>query len=298
MPRIGAHMSVAGGLPLAIARARIHRCEAMQIFTKNANQWRARPLGPEEIASFRRAAVESGIHPIVSHASYLINVATTNPVLRSQSLAALIEEVDRAEALGLLGVVLHPGSRMAASEDEAVALVARALTDVLRARPRGKTMILLEHTAGQGTAMGATFEQIAAMLDGVRSRKRLGVCLDTCHLLASGYDICSEEGYRRAFERFDALIGFERLKVFHLNDSKKPCQSRVDRHEHIGKGCIGLEPFRRLVNDARFNHLPMLIETEKTETRVKGDSMRMLPDPLDVMNLDTLRSLRTNNQKL
>ena len=176
--------------------------------------------------------------------------------------------------------------------------MARALTEVLRARPRGKTMILLEHTAGQGTAMGATFEQIAAMLDGVRSRKRLGVCLDTCHLLASGYDICSEEGYRRAFERFDALIGFERLKVFHLNDSKKPCQSRVDRHEHIGKGCIGLEPFRRLVNDARFNHLPMLIETEKTETRVKGDSMRMLPDPLDVMNLDTLRSLRTNNQKL
>src|SRR5438552_7100860 len=296
MPRIGAHMSVAGGLPLAIARAQVHGCEAMQIFTKNANQWRARPLGPEEIASFRRAADETGIHPIVSHASYLINIATTNPVLRSQSLAALLEEVDRAEALGLLGVVLHPGARMAASEEEAVALVARALTEVLRSRPKGKTMILIEHTAGQGIAMGATFEQIAAMLDGVRSRKRLGVCLDTCHLLASGYDICSEEGYCRTFERFEALIGFERLKVFHLNDSKKPCQSHVDRHEHIGKGCIGLEPFRRLVNDARFNHLPMLIETEKTETRVKGDSMRMLPDPLDVMNLDTLRSLRTKTQ--
>src|SRR5437764_1178531 len=289
MPRIGAHMSVAGGLPLAIARARIHRCEAMQIFTKNANQWRARPLGPEEIASFRRAAVESGIHPIVSHASYLINVATTNPVLRSQSLAALIEEVDRAEALGLLGVVLHPGSRMAASEDEAVALVARALTEVLRARPRGKTMILLEHTAGQGTAMGATFEQIAAMLDGVRSRKRLGVCLDTCHLLASGYDICSEEGYRRAFERFDALIGFERLKVFHLNDSKKPCQSRVDRHEHIGKGCIGLEPFQRLLNDPRFARLPMLLETPKVDTPQTRKASDV--DPLDRINLDVLRGL-------
>jgi len=294
MPRIGAHMSVAGGLPLAIRRGEVHRCDAMQIFTKNANRWRARTLGADEIASFRRAADETGIHPIVSHASYLINIATTNPALRAQSLAALGEEVDRAEALGLLGVVLHPGARIAASEDEAVALVASALTETLAARPKGTTLILLEHTAGQGTAMGATFEQIAAMLDGVRSGNRLGVCLDTCHLLASGYDICSEEGYRRTFERFDALIGFERLKVFHLNDSKKPCQSRVDRHEHIGKGCIGLEPFRRLVNDPRFDHLPMLIETEKTEAGVKGDTMRMLPDPLDVMNLETLRSLRNS----
>jgi len=280
MPRIGAHMSVAGGLPLAIARARVHRCEAMQIFTKNANQWRARPLGPEDIASFRRAAEETGIHPIVSHASYLINIATTNPVLRSQSLAALLEEVDRAEALGLLGVVLHPGARMAASEEDAVALVARALTEVLRARPKGKTMILLEHTAGQGTAMGATFEQIAAILDGVRSRKRLGVCLDTCHLLASGYDICSEEGYRRTFDRFDALIGFERLNVFHLNDSKKPCQSRVDRHEHIGKGFIGVDAFRRLMNDKRFWGLPMCLETPK------GPDLKE-----DRENLTLLRSL-------
>jgi deoxyribonuclease-4 len=184
---------------------------------------------------------------------------------------------------------------MAAPENEAVALVASALTEVLAARATGRTMILLEHTAGQGTAMGATFEQIAAMLDGVRNQKRLGVCLDTCHLLASGYDICSQAGYRETFERFDALIGFERLKVFHLNDSKKPCRSRVDRHEHIGKGCIGLEPFRRIVNDPRFDHLPMLIETEKTETRSKGDRMKLLPDPLDVMNLETLRSLITNH---
>jgi deoxyribonuclease-4 len=282
-------MSVAGGLPLAIARARIHECEALQIFTKNANQWRARPLGNEEIAAFRQAAGDTGIQPIVSHASYLINLATTNPALRAQSLAALGEEIDRAEALGLLGVVLHPGARMAASKDEAIELVVGALADVLAERPHGKTMILLEHTAGQGTAMGASFEQIAAMLDGVRSRKRLGVCLDTCHLLASGYDICSEDGYRETFDKFEELIGVDRLKVLHLNDSKKPCQSRVDRHEHIGKGCIGLEPFRRLLNDSRFDHLPMLIETEKTETR---DKMRLAPDPLDMMNLDALRSMR------
>jgi deoxyribonuclease-4 len=290
MPRLGAHMSVAGGLPCAIARAHVHQCEALQIFTKNANQWRARPLPDEEIAAFKQAAMETGIRPIVSHASYLINVATSNPVLRAQSLAALGEEVDRAEALGLLGVVLHPGARLTTSEDEAIELAVRALAHVLSERPGGRTMILLEHTAGQGSAMGATFEQIGAMLDGAGDMRRLGVCLDTCHLLASGYDICSEEGYEETFDRFESLIGVNRLKVFHLNDSKKPCRSRVDRHEHIGQGCIGLGPFRRLVNDPRFDHLPMLIETAKTETRQK---VRIAPDPLDEMNLETLRGLRT-----
>ncbi|HTL02801.1 MAG TPA: deoxyribonuclease IV [Vicinamibacterales bacterium] len=289
MPRIGAHMSVAGGLPNAIARAQLHECEALQIFTKNASQWRARPLPDEEVAAFRLAARNSGIAPIVAHASYLINVATANPALRAQSIAALGEELDRAEALGLLGVVLHPGARLATAEHVAVELVVTALAQVLSERPKGKAMILLEHTAGQGSAMGATFEQIAAMLNGVRSKKRLGVCLDTCHLLAAGYDLCSEDGYAATFERFEALIGFDRLKVFHVNDSKKPCRSRVDRHEHIGQGCIGLEPFRRLVNDPRFDHLPMLIETEKSDTREK---MRLTPDPLDVMNLETLRKLR------
>jgi deoxyribonuclease-4 len=150
-------------------------------------------------------------------------------------------------------------------------------------------MILIEHTAGQGSAMGASFEEIAAMLDGVKDGTRLGVCLDTCHLLASGYDLCSTKGYEETFDAFDRFIGFERLKVFHLNDSKKPCMSRVDRHEHIGKGCIGLEPFRRLVNDARFAHLPMLLETEKSESRERGT---LGIDPLDEMNLNTLRKLR------
>jgi deoxyribonuclease-4 len=154
-------MSVAGGLPFAVARAQIHRCETLQVFTKNASQWRARPLPPGEIAAFRDAAKRTGIHPIVSHASYLINIATTNPSLRAQSIAALGEELDRAEALGLLGVVLHPGARMSASIDEAIALVVRSLKEVLKARPRGRTMILIEHTAGQGTAMGSTFEEIA-----------------------------------------------------------------------------------------------------------------------------------------
>src|SRR5918996_3518027 len=177
MPRLGAHMSIAGGLPLAIARAQIHQCETIQVFTKNASQWRARPLPREEIAAFRDAAKKTGIAPIVAHASYLINLATTSDALRAQSIAALGEEVDRAEALGLLGVVLHPGARMAAPTEQALARISSALTAVLKARPRGKTMILLEHTAGQGSTMGSTFEEIAAMIRGVKNSKRLGVCL-------------------------------------------------------------------------------------------------------------------------
>lgn len=278
-------MSVAGGLASAVARAQLHGCQSLQIFTKNASQWRGRPLLEAEIDAFKQAARETGIHPVVSHASYLINLASAKPPLRAQSIAALEDEVDRAEALGLLGVVLHPGARTTTPEPEALDLIVRALAQVLDTRAGGKTMILLEHTAGQGSTMGATFEQIAAMLDGVSDRTRLGVCLDTCHLLASGYDLCSEEGYRDTFARFDELVGIDRLKVFHVNDSKKPCGSRVDRHEHIGKGCIGLEPFRRLLNDPRFAHLPMILETEKSET--KGIAL----DPLDEMNLATLRSL-------
>lgn len=284
-------MSVAGGLPFAVARAHAHRCETLQIFTKNASQWRARPLPPDEIGAFRNATEQTGIHPVVAHASYLINIATTNPALRAQSIAALGEEVDRAEVLGLLGVVLHPGARMTAPVDQAIELVADALRQVMKARPKGKTMILLEHTAGQGTTMGSTFEEISGMLDLAKNTRRLGVCLDTCHLLASGYDLCSAEGYEATFATFEKLIGIDRLKVFHLNDSKKPCQSRVDRHEHIGKGCIGLEPFRRLLNDPRFAHLPMLIETEKTERGVRRKGLVEI-DPLDEMNLTTLRGLR------
>ena len=282
-------MSIAGGLPFAIARAALHKCETLQIFSKNASQWRARPLPSQEIAAFRDAARKTGITPIVAHASYLINLATTSDALRAQSIAALGEEVDRAEALGLLGVVLHPGARMTAPTEQALALISSALTDVLKARPRGKTMIVLEHTAGQGSTMGSTFAEIAAMIDGVKRNARLGVCLDTCHLLASGYNLCSDDGYDATFEQFDSLIGFDRLKVFHLNDSKRPCMSRVDRHEHIGKGCIGLEPFRRLLNDKRFDHLPMILETEKSEWREKG---KVVVDPLDEMNLNTLRGLR------
>lgn len=281
-------MSVAGGLPRAVERAVVHRCEALQIFAKNASQWRGRPLPPEEIRAFRTRVRAAGIGPVVSHASYLINLATTSPGLRQQSLEAMGDELDRAEALGLLGVVLHPGCYTVGSEAEGLALIAEGLLELLRARRRGKTMILLEHTAGQGTALGATFEQLASIIAKMNDHRRVGVCLDTCHLLASGYDLCSPEGYASTFKQFGRLVGFDRLKAFHLNDSKKPLGSRVDRHEHIGQGCLGLEPFRRIVNDRRFRDVPMMLETPKAEGRAKG---AIEVDPLDERNLNTLRNL-------
>ena len=287
-PRLGAHMSVAGGLPRAVERAVVHRCEALQIFAKNANQWRGRPIPREEIREFRARINASGIQPVVSHASYLINLASTNRGLRTQSLDAMGDEIDRAEALGLMGVVLHPGCYTAGNEADGLTLIAEGLLELLRARKRGRTMILLEHTAGQGTALGATFEQLASIIAKMNDHRRVGVCLDTCHLLASGYDLCSPEGYASTFTQFGRLVGFDRLKAFHLNDSKKPLGSRVDRHEHIGKGCLGLEPFRRIVNDRRFQGLPMLLETPKGEGKATGP---IAVDPLDEANLETLRGL-------
>jgi deoxyribonuclease IV len=281
-------MSVAGGLPRAVERAVVHRCEALQIFAKNASQWRGRPLPPEEIREFRAKLKAAGIAPVVSHGSYLINLASGHAALRRQSMDAMGDELDRAEALGLLGVVLHPGCFTAGNEADGLELIAEALLELLRARRRGQTMVLLEHTAGQGTSLGATFEQLASIIGKMNDHPRVGVCLDTCHLLASGYDLCSPEGYSSTFAQFRRLIGFERLKAFHLNDSKKPLGSRVDRHEHIGQGCLGLEPFRRIVNDRRFRHLPMLLETPKAAGKPKG---AIAVDPLDEKNLNTLRGL-------
>jgi deoxyribonuclease-4 len=289
MPRLGAHLSIGGGLPRAVDRAVATRCEALQIFTKSAGQWRARTLPPDEIVLFRRRVADTGIQPVVAHNSYLINIAAAATELRAQSLQALIEEYDRADALALDGLVMHPGSHTSGTELAGLRLIASGLRALLSARPEASPLILLEHTAGQGTNLGHRFEHLAAILDLLDGSPRVGVCIDTCHLLAAGYDICSDEGYAATFREFDRLIGLDRIKVFHLNDSKKPCGSRVDRHEHIGKGCLGLEPFRRLLNDPRFARLPMLLETPKLDTpesRRKSDV-----DPWDARNLRTLRRL-------
>ena len=285
-------MSVAGGVSRAVERAVVHGCESLQIFSKNANQWKGTPLDAAETRAFRARIDETGITPVVSHASYLINLATTFPLLREQSLAAFIDELDRADALGLLGVVIHPGTCTAGSEDDALRLIADGIRTAFKARPRRKTMVLLEHTAGQGRTVGHRFEHLAAILEHLNGSPRVGVCLDTCHLVASGYDIVSADGYRDTFAHFERIVGLDRLKVFHGNDSKKPCGSRVDRHEHIGEGCLGLEPFRRLLNDPRFTDVPILIETEKTSRSSKPGSIEA--DPFDVKNLSTLRALRTS----
>ncbi len=288
MGRLGVHVSIAGGLPKAVERAVLHGCEAMQLFSKSANQWRARPLPPEEVRAFRSRLTESRIFPAVAHASYLVNLATASPALRAQSIASFGEELDRAEALGLLGVVLHPGAYTSGTESRALELAGEAIRGLLGERRAGRTMVILEQTAGQGTSVGHRFEQLRAIIDHAGGSRRIAVCLDTCHLVAAGYDIASASGYAKTFAAFDSIVGLDRLRVFHLNDSKKPLGSRVDRHEHIGKGQLGLAPFRRLLNDARFENLPMVLETPKTEGR-RGEPA---VDPLDQMNLETLRRLR------
>jgi deoxyribonuclease-4 len=288
--RIGAHMSVAGGVSRAVDRAVVHGCEALQIFCKNANQWRAKPLDADEIVRFRQRVDETGLAPVVSHASYLINLATSFPQLREQSIAGFVDELDRAESLGLLGVVIHPGTCTSGSEEEALRLIAHGIGQAFAAHPHQKVKVLLEHTAGQGRTVGHRFEHLATILSHLDGSPRVGVCLDTCHLLASGYDIADASGYDETFESFGRIVGFDRLAVFHGNDSKRPCGSRVDRHEHVGKGFVGLEPFRRLLHDSRFADKAILIETEKARGNERAGSLMV--DPYDKKNLATLRRLR------
>ena len=287
-------MSVAGGVSRAVDRAVVHGCEALQVFCKNANQWRGKPLDPDEIGRFRQRVDETGITPVVSHASYLINLATSLPGLREQSIAAFVDELDRAESLGLRGVVIHPGTCTAGTEDNALRLIAAAIASAFKARPHQKVKVLLEHTAGQGRTVGHRFEHLATILSHLDGSPRVGVCLDTCHLIASGYNIADPSGYDDTFDAFERLVGLDRLEVFHGNDSKKPCGSRVDRHEHIGKGFVGREPFRRLLNDPRFADLAILIETEKARTSERAGTLAV--DPYDKRNLDTLRRLRRANE--
>jgi deoxyribonuclease-4 len=283
-------MSVAGGVSKAVDRALVHGCEALQIFCKNANQWLGKPIAPDQIVRFRQRVDETGLQPVVSHASYLINLATSLPQLRQQSIAAFVDELDRAESLGLRGVVIHPGTCTAGTEEDALRLIADAIAQSFQARPHYTVKVLLEHTAGQGRTVGHRFEHLATILTHLDGSPRVGVCLDTCHLLASGYNITDPSGYDDTFEAFERLVGFDRLEVFHGNDSKRPCGSRVDRHEHIGKGFVGLEPFRRLLADPRFSDRAILIETEKAGASERAGTL--VVDPFDKKNLDTLRRLR------
>ena len=278
-PLIGAHMSIAGGIHHAFEHGERAGCRTMQIFLKNSNQWKAKPLTDEDAALYREARMRTAIHPVVAHSSYLINLASPDPALYERSLNALLEELQRANCLGVPFVIIHPGAHMGAGERAGIGRIADALNRVfgMVEPPVG---VLLENTAGQGTTLGHNFQQLALILDRIRESNRMGVCLDTCHLFAAGYDIRTEELYRKTVGEFDRLVGIERIGAFHVNDCKRELGSRIDRHSHIGRGFIGLQGFRCLMNDRRFSHTPKILETPK------GKDLKE-----DRMNLRTLRRL-------
>jgi deoxyribonuclease IV len=257
---LGAHERIAGGVSTAFARAEADGADCLQIFTRNARGWAAKPLADAEVAAFRSEARRTG-KPVAAHSSYLLNCASPDRVIRDRSWEALAQELGRCEQLEISALIFHPGSHE--DEAEGVRLVGEAMTRALEQVP-GRARLLVETTAGQGTCLGWRFEQLAAIRDEVpaKARERVGVCFDTCHVFAAGYDIATEEGYARTLAELDAIVGLANVQAFHLNDSKRPLGCRVDRHEHIGEGAIGLRAFRLLVNDARFAEKPGFVETE------------------------------------
>ncbi|NLV74734.1 MAG: deoxyribonuclease IV [Chloroflexi bacterium] len=279
-PRLGAHMSIEGGPAQAFSRGRLVGCDAMQIFTRNANRWASRPMTDAEVTDFHRAAEETGIAPVVVHSSYLINLGSPDDTLWEKSIAAAVDEIERCRLLGISSYVLHPGAHMGAGEEAGIARVAAALNRVIEATPASEIIITLENTAGSGSSLGYSFENLGAIISSNRYPERLGMCFDTAHALAAGYDYRTPESYRAMWQNLDETVGIKRLRAIHMNDSKKDLGSRVDRHDQIGQGFVTLEAFRMLVNDAQLVHLPMLLETPK------GPEMQE-----DIANLALLRSL-------
>lgn len=259
----GSHMSIAGGFDKALERGKQVNCETIQIFTKNSSQWKAKDISKENLQKFRGFYDEAGIDPVIAHDSYLINLASPDPELHKKSEEAFFIEMERCEKLQIPYLVFHPGSHIGSGEKTGLKKIAQSINRLLKRGKGFKVSLLLETTAGQGTNLGYKFEHLAEIMKMVRQKKSVGVCVDTCHIFAAGYDIKTEKGYKKTFQNFDKLIGLDNLKVFHINDSKKDLGSRVDRHEHIGKGFLGLDPFRFLVNDKRFVKIPKILETPK-----------------------------------
>jgi deoxyribonuclease-4 len=278
--RLGAHMSIAGGVENAVLSGHRVGCEAIAMFTKNNNQWKAKKLTQDDADRFNAALVETGIHPVVAHASYLINLGSPDAALWKKSMAAMEDELARCELLGIPYLVLHPGSHMGKGVDWGLKRVAEAFDRIHAKLPNLRVMTLLEHTAGQGTNLCHTFEELAQLRGLIAEKKRIGVCVDSCHLFAAGYDLRKPETYADVFKHFDDVVGIEHIKAWHLNDSKGALSSRVDRHAHIGKGKLGRAGFRNILNDPRWRDLPGLLETPK------GPELKE-----DKMNLRVLRRL-------
>lgn len=276
----GAHMSIAGGFDKALERGGGIDCRTIQIFTKSSTQWKAKEITDKDLHRFHSVYNKSRIFPVIAHDSYLINLASPDPGLHRKSMESFFIEMERCEKLGIPYLVFHPGAHTGSGEKEGLKKIAQSISFLLKKGKGFKVSLLLETTAGQGTALGYKFEHLAKIIKMVQQKKSVGVCVDTCHIFAAGYDITTLKGYKKTFEIFNKMIGLEKLKVFHLNDSKKELGSRVDRHEHIGKGFLGLKPFQFLVNDKRFTDTPKILETPK------GPDLKE-----DVKNLKVLKGL-------
>ena len=278
--RLGAHESTAGGLHRAFERAQSVGCDTLQIFVKSNRAWAVKPLTEEDVGRFHAEGRETGIQPVIGHASYLLNLASPDESLWTKSLNVLVTELERCEALSIHYLVLHPGSHVGSGEDAGLARVAQALGEIHAATGGFRTRLLLETTAGQGTNLGHSFGHLAWLMEHTPEGERLGVCLDTCHVFASGYELRTAEGYAATMDAFDRAIGLGRLRAVHLNDSKGELGSHKDRHEHIGQGHIGLKGFSHVLCDPRLAQLPGLLETPKSKDLHE-----------DRENLSVLRSL-------
>jgi deoxyribonuclease-4 len=280
IPLLGAHMSIAGGVHTAFSRGEKIGCTTMQVFTKNSNQWFGKPLTEEDIQQYKQEEKISQISPVIAHDCYLINLCANDPVILIRSRDAFLDELRRCQALGIPNLNFHPGSHMGQGEKDGIMRIAESI-NIIHARTTGFSVrSVLETTAGQGTALGSTFEQLRDIIDLVDQKERIGICIDTCHIFAAGYDLRTEEEYEKTVRQFNDIIGLGRLVAFHVNDSKKGLGSRVDRHEHIGKGAIGMKGFSLLMNDERFQEMPKILETPKS------DDMHE-----DIENLNMLRSV-------
>ena len=282
-PMLGAHMSIAGEVSESLIRGKQVGCDCIQIFTKSSRQWASKPYAQEEIDKFKRNRIDTGITTVIAHDSYLVNLGAPDEAMRTKSVAGFIDELQRCEALGVGVLVAHPGSHVGSGIEAGIKTIAKSIDEAHAACKGFKVKIALEITAGQGSNLGCTFEQMRQIFDAVVENERLRLCFDTEHAFAAGYDIRTPEGYENTFGELDKFVGLKLLAAFHLNDSIKDLNSHVDRHQHIGKGFIGLDAFRRLLNDPRFFGLPMCLETPK------GPDLKE-----DVENLATLRSLFAN----
>ncbi len=280
---IGAHLSIAKGLHNALYEAETYGCTALQIFTKNSSTWKEKVLLPEEIIAFERAREQTGIHAIASHTSYLINLASIEKEKHRLSCDALKNELVRSSKLNIPYVILHPGAHMGAGEKNGIRQIAESINRIFQQTSKIKTKLLLETPAGQGTSVGHTFEQLASILKSIKNKKRIGICLDTSHIFVAGYDIRTDRSYGKTIKAFDSIVGLRHLDLMHLNDSKKRFGTKVDRHEHIGKGYIGLKAFELIMTDKKLRSIPKIIETPKGK----------MEEDMDRKNLELLNNLQT-----